>query len=233
MFCGKEEKTSHLFLNCKVVKRIWKSSDLGLIVPSCLTMNISSWFQNTFLYLYQAGNRKYQIWPNLISTSQPQEVLALASTEFARWHKGLFEDTKKNGGTSIQNENILLVDRAWKKLDDEILRAAYGWVMERKMVCYQKGVDRIFKRSPLQAEAHAVLAGASNAIKEWSMKNIYINSARFIQMIQNPQSASTHCCHLILDILNTLKSFSSCIVTKVNRECIRKVHNLAIQARKE
>ncbi|KAL2928574.1 Immunoglobulin-binding protein 1 [Bienertia sinuspersici] len=130
IFCGKEETASYLFQNCEVVKRIWKSSVLGMIVPSCPTMNISSWFESTSLYLYQAGNNMYQIWPNLVSTVSairihrnnaifrnqriyPQEVLALESTEFARWHKGFCEDTKK-AGVERQDPNEEREPLSWK-----------------------------------------------------------------------------------------------------------------------
>ncbi|KAL2893849.1 5-hydroxytryptamine receptor 1A [Bienertia sinuspersici] len=161
----------------------------------------------------------WSIWThrnNAIFSNQrvdPHEVLALANMEFARWQKG--EPLNWKWGPTTQNDNILLVDGAWKKVDDGVSREAYGWVMERGM-----------------AKAHAILAGESNASKEWSTVNVYTNSVRIVQMIQIPQSAPTCCYHLILDILQPLKSFSSGSIMKVNRECIRKVHDLAIQAKK-
>ncbi|KAL2928402.1 Nuclear receptor subfamily 1 group I member 3 [Bienertia sinuspersici] len=240
VFCGKEETASHLFLYCEVAKRIWKSSVLGIIPPTCPFANVSTWFQNMFLYLFREGNGTYQAWPYLVSTIwaiwihrnsaifkhqkiNPQEVLTLSNIELARWQKG-FEYSENSGdekqslnmervqlswewGTTNQHDNILLVDGAWKKVGDEASKAAYGWVMEQGRARLRQGAGRIFASSPLQAEAHAILVGASIAIKEWSMVNIYTDSAKMIQMIHAPRSAPADCYHLILDLINVLKSF--------------------------
>ncbi|KAL2922264.1 putative cysteine desulfurase, partial [Bienertia sinuspersici] len=66
-----------------------------------------------------------------------------------------------------------------------------------------------------------MLAGVSSAIKEWSTVTIWTDSARITQMLHNPEN-----------ILNILNSFTACSVHKVSRACIKKAHDLAIQARK-
>ena len=56
-FCGKEEESdTHLFKDCEVTMRIWKSSNLGINAQNPVNMDISQWTKNWLWYLMQKGS---------------------------------------------------------------------------------------------------------------------------------------------------------------------------------
>ncbi|KAL2897055.1 Protein RecA [Bienertia sinuspersici] len=179
----------------------------------------------------------------------PQVILNVAQIEVDRWYKGFWESTGTTrtssqpitreeevtswewGTTNQEETNILKIDGAWKKSRNGEVQAAYGWVMTQGSRCIQEEANRVFADSPLQAEAHALLDGSGKATKHWSRIAVWTDSARLVQLLHNPNRAPASCYFLIMDILNILKTFSACKVYKVNRDRIKKAHDLAIQAR--
>ncbi|KAL2921638.1 hypothetical protein RDABS01_013129 [Bienertia sinuspersici] len=231
VFCGNKESSDHMFLNCEITKRIWSSSDLDLVA-----ILWAIWLhRNNVIF----GNVK----PN------PQEVLNLTNIELERWYRGFEESTGKGDkstltsiikdkkitswswGNTIQEENILKIDGAWKVMKNGGIQATYGWVMEHGNRCIQEKANRIFAASPLQAEAQAMLEGISSARIEWLTVAIFTDFERMIQTLHKPESAPTNCYFLILDILFVLKTFTACSIYKVCRSNVRRAHELATQAR--
>ena len=52
--CGKEEEMdTHLFKNCEVTMRIWKSSNLGINLENPVNTTITVWYINWLWYLMQ------------------------------------------------------------------------------------------------------------------------------------------------------------------------------------
>ncbi|XP_048494373.1 uncharacterized protein LOC125494701 [Beta vulgaris subsp. vulgaris] len=53
-FCGDEEESNtHLFKDCEVTMRIWKSSNLGINSKNPANMDISQWTKNWLWFLMQ------------------------------------------------------------------------------------------------------------------------------------------------------------------------------------
>ncbi|KAL2942964.1 hypothetical protein RDABS01_031312 [Bienertia sinuspersici] len=127
VFCGEREMINHLFLNCEITKRIWRSSTLGLVVPDRPTQDTPTCFKNMFTYLFKIRDKLHQAWPYIIFTTwaiwihinndifrngrtNPQEVVKInldATTEK--------EQASWEWGTAHQSNNILRVDGTWKK----------------------------------------------------------------------------------------------------------------------
>ncbi|KAL2894644.1 hypothetical protein RDABS01_010553 [Bienertia sinuspersici] len=136
-------------------------------------------------------------------------------------------------GIQQQCDYHLKIDGAWKQKENEGIRAAYGWVLERRHHVKRVGSGKIFALSPLRAEAHSLLEGITAVKAEADAVQISTDSKRLIQILRDPRSALVDCTHILSDILCILNLFSYCCIRKVHRLEIREAHNLAIQARRE
>ncbi|KAL2924991.1 Metallo-beta-lactamase domain-containing protein 1 [Bienertia sinuspersici] len=136
-------------------------------------------------------------------------------------------------GIQQQCDYHLKIDGAWKQKENGRIRAAYGWVLERRHLVNRVGSGKIFALSPLQAEAHSLLEGITAVKAEVDVVQISTDSKRLIQILRNPRNAPVDCTHILSDILCILNLFSYCCIRKAHRLEIRKAHNLAIQARRE
>ncbi|KAL2922260.1 Methylthioribose-1-phosphate isomerase [Bienertia sinuspersici] len=146
-FYENKESVDHLFLNCEVTRRIQSSSVLGLNVPSCPTLNTSSWFKNMFIYLHKISDNQNQIWPSLVSITwaiwihrnniifrnekvNPQEELTLANIESERWHKGSRESAEKmTNNTAGLTKDREPVNWKWgtKTQNENIMKIDGAW----------------------------------------------------------------------------------------------------------
>lgn len=62
VFCGKEESLAHLFRDCELSMRVWKSCSLGINGLAAVETHVGSWVKNFLLYfLNQDGNSGHRV----------------------------------------------------------------------------------------------------------------------------------------------------------------------------
>ncbi|KAL2895649.1 hypothetical protein RDABS01_000426 [Bienertia sinuspersici] len=115
--------------------------------------------------------------------TNPRGIIVTANAEQSRWYEGFGNEEQKDKAQGTGNgkepytvewehrfpqhcENFLRINGVWKQKNNIRIKAAYGWVLDR--ICHAKriGSGIIFAQSPIQAEAHSLLAGIIIAKEE-------------------------------------------------------------------
>lgn len=139
---------------------------------------------------------------------------------------------------SGNRHTTLIVDGAWKEnksSKNDPGDAAFGWVIREGSFETASGGKAIAARTPLQAEAFALLFG----IKECHSRNIrnlevWSDAKEVVESLkEEAKIALLIIRNIIFEIHLTLHDFESVCITKVVREKVQKAHLLANQARKK
>lgn len=135
-------------------------------------------------------------------------------------------------GTRSQERVITVsVDGSWKKVKkDQRVKAATTWINESDTKSFS--AKRIFAKSPVQAEAYAVM----HALEEnESIDKLVIqtDSLEVVSALHNPERADKDIRAIILNIIMLAKKCVFFKCGKSSRTVIHKAHSLANKARKE
>ncbi|KAL2921482.1 hypothetical protein RDABS01_012973 [Bienertia sinuspersici] len=160
--------------------------------------------------------------PGWKASANQRGIIEMANAELNRWYEGFVcrernDITHETGkqectyadmwehGVQQHCQNYLQFDGAWKQKRNGGVRAAYGWVLNKGNNVKRTGTSKIFALSPLQAEAHGLLAGIKTAKAKVDVVQISTDSKRLVQILRDPKSAPVDCAHILSKILCTLK----------------------------
>ncbi|KAL2942986.1 LINE-1 retrotransposable element ORF2 protein [Bienertia sinuspersici] len=177
----------------------------------------------------------------------PNEITRKRAEELARWRRSITR--KKESQTHVKNimdqqstawssgkegqttDLTCIVDGAWKKGNNSQIRAAIGWVIRKDLTCLEKGGEKVFAISPIQAEAKAVRKGLQQCINKGQHIKILTDSQEVINSMTNIKSSNFKCRKDYQDIQLLCNNFSSVVCHKVPRIFVKDAHDLALKAR--
>ncbi|KAL2938198.1 Bifunctional protein GlmU [Bienertia sinuspersici] len=158
-FCGKMETTSHL------------------LIHSNAHIRVSSWFRNTFFYLFKTRTNRTQSWLEKRRSNGIKSLIKiiLYQTKLVFLPRMLVWPTPQGWQSGAG-------DSAWKKnaLTENVV-AAFGWVLEVNGNTINSDSNRICAILPLQAECHALLRGIGAAARDIV---VLVRSFRFVNVVK-------------------------------------------------
>lgn len=140
-------------------------------------------------------------------------------------------ETRHVDNLQYESACTILVDGAWKKVDNRHPIAGIGWIAKAKEITIFEGNKRIIASTPIQTEAYALYHGMCETFTKGINQAVFKSDCAELVKVISSQPHPFEIAAIIHDIKTLRAKFNSCEIKKVSRVEVDPAHVLARAAR--